>query len=134
MKTMMSVPPVRRVAPVLCALALCVAPWMAPSAQAADAKTDLPRKDTTVFWKNVLSVLGWVGIGIGVLAGMVLLLAVFLIIRNYFYRKKRKRRRIHSLSDRTASHLARERMVHFYVQPDSENRGADTYRTNPRRR
>lgn len=104
------------------------------TAQAADAKTDLPRKDTTVFWKNVLSVLGWVGIGIGVLAGMVVLLVAFLIIRNYFYRKKRKRRRIHSLSDRTASHLARERMVHFYVQPDSENRGADTYRTNPRHR
>ena len=60
--------------------------------QTLDEATGLPVKDNSVFWKNLLATLKWVGITLAVVAGCAVLVLLAAWLRCFLHHRKRKRR------------------------------------------
>ncbi|MDD3192374.1 MAG: D-alanyl-D-alanine carboxypeptidase [Oscillospiraceae bacterium] len=91
--------------------------------QKVDAATGLPVKDNSIFWKNLLNILKWIGIILLVLVVLFFLLVVSVRVRHFLYRKKRKNRRV-KYPVTAGTQIAQPRgPVHIYVQSGAEEQG-----------
>ncbi|MCI9405303.1 MAG: D-alanyl-D-alanine carboxypeptidase [Oscillospiraceae bacterium] len=75
--------------------------------QKLDEATGLPVKDNSLFWKNLLGVLKWVGVTLAAVAGCAVLVLLLAWVRRFLHRRKRRRhqRRRERLEAKRAAEL-----------------------------
>lgn len=106
--------------------------------QKLDSATGLPVKDNSLFWKNVLGILKWIGVTLAVVVGCAVFVLFFAWLRRFLHRRKvkRRQRRREKLEAKREAELrarhvaalrARKRLAETGMRPVQQTRPVHIY-------